>query len=50
MDINDCQRAMEKNGVFVGRPVTPYNKWCRLSRAKPEEMEIFNQGMDRVLG
>ena len=50
MDINDFQPAMEKNGVFVGRPFSPYNKWCRLSMAKPEEMEIFNQGMDRVLG
>ncbi len=50
MDINDFQPAMEKNGVFVGRPFPPYNKWCRLSMAKPEEMEIFNQGMDRVLG
>ncbi|MBT3797065.1 MAG: aminotransferase class I/II-fold pyridoxal phosphate-dependent enzyme [Candidatus Marinimicrobia bacterium] len=50
MNIEEFQPAMEKNGVIVGRPFPPYNKWCRLSMAKPEEMENFNTGMDRVLG
>jgi len=50
MDITEFQPLMEKNGVIVGRPFPPYNKWCRLSMAKPEEMEMFNTGMDRVLG
>lgn len=50
MNIAEFQPAMEKNGVIVGRPFPPYNKWCRLSMAKPEEMENFNTGMDRVLG
>jgi len=50
MNITEFQPAMEKNGVIVGRPFPPYNKWCRLSMAKPEEMENFNTGMDRVLG
>ena len=50
MNIAKFQPAMEKNGVIVGRPFPPYNKWCRLSMAKPEEMENFNTGMDRVLG
>lgn len=50
MNIAKFQPAMEKNGVIVGRPFPPYNKWCRLSMAKPEEMGNFNTGMDRVLG
>ena len=50
MNIAEFQPAMEKNGVIVGRPFPPYNKWCRLSMAKPEEMGNFNTGMDRVLG
>ena len=50
MEITDLQPAMEKHGVLVGRPFPPYTKWCRLSMAKPEEMERFNYGFDKVLG
>ncbi len=49
MDIKKFQPAMEKYGVIVGRPFPPYNNWCRLSMAKPEEMKFFNQGLDKVL-
>jgi len=49
MDIKKFQPAMEKHGVIVGRPFPPYNNWCRLSMAKPEEMKFFNQGLDKVL-
>jgi len=41
---------MEKYGVIVGRPFPPYTDWCRLSMAKPEEMERFNHGFRKVLG
>lgn len=50
MEITDLQPAMEKHSVLVGRPFPPYTKWCRLSMAKPEEMERFNSGLDKVLG
>ena len=50
IEISDFQPAMEKHGVLVGRPFPPYVKWCRLSMAKPEEMERFTNGLDRVLG
>ena len=49
LDINKFQPAMEKYGVKVGRPFPPYNNWCRLSMAKPEEMKFFNRGLDKVL-
>tara|TARA_B100000929_G_C15444735_1_gene399213 strand:- start:13 stop:1137 length:1125 start_codon:yes stop_codon:yes gene_type:complete len=49
MDINEFQPAMEKNGVIVGRPFPPYNTWCRLSMAKPEEMGRFIEGFDALL-
>ena len=50
IEISDFQPAMEKYGVLVGRPFPPYLKWFRLSMAKPEEMERFTNGLDRVLG
>jgi histidinol-phosphate aminotransferase len=50
IQISDFQPAMEKYGVIVGRPFPPYTDWCRLSMAKPEEMERFNHGFHQVLG
>jgi histidinol-phosphate aminotransferase len=50
IQISDFQPAMEKYGVIVGRPFPPYTDWCRLSMAKPEEMERFNHGFHKVLG
>jgi len=50
IEISELLPAMEKNGVMVGRPFPPYTKWCRLSMAKPEEMEMFNIGLERILG
>ncbi|MEA1882802.1 MAG: aminotransferase class I/II-fold pyridoxal phosphate-dependent enzyme [Candidatus Marinimicrobia bacterium] len=50
MEITDFQPGMEKHDVLVGRPFPPFTDWCRLSMAKPEEMERFNSGMDKVLG
>ena len=41
---------MEKNGVLVGRPFPPFTKWCRLSLAKPEEMQQFNDAFEKVIG
>jgi histidinol-phosphate aminotransferase len=50
IQISDFQPGMEKYGVIVGRPFPPYTDWCRLSMAKPEEMERFNHGFRKVLG
>ena len=50
IDISDFQPAMEKHGVLVGRPFPPFTNWCRLSMAKPEEMQKFNEGFGKVLG
>ena len=50
IEISDFQPAMEKNGVLVGRPFPPFTNWCRLSMAKPEEMQKFNEGFGKVLG
>jgi histidinol-phosphate aminotransferase len=48
--IENFQEAMEKEGILVGRPFPPYLDWCRLSMAKPEEMEVFAEKFQRVLG
>jgi len=50
IEISDFQPAMEKHGVLVGRPFPPFTNWCRLSMAKPEEMQKFNEGFGKVLG
>ena len=49
IDIKKFQPAMEKHKVLVGRPFPPYTDWCRLSIAKPEEMESFNKGFNKEL-
>ena len=50
IEISDFQPAMEKHGVLGGRPFPPFTNWCRLSMAKPEEMQKFNEGFGKVLG
>ena len=50
IEISDFQPAMEKHGVLEGRPFPPFTNWCRLSMAKPEEMQKFNEGFGKVLG
>ena len=50
IEISNFQPAMEKHGVLVGRPFPPFTNWCRLSMAKPEEMQKFNEGFGKVLG
>ena len=50
IEISDFHPAMEKHGVLVGRPFPPFTNWCRLSMAKPEEMQKFNEGFGKVLG
>jgi histidinol-phosphate aminotransferase len=41
--------AMREHGVEVGRPFPPYLDWCRLSMAKPEEMEKFAEAFRKVI-
>jgi histidinol-phosphate aminotransferase len=47
--IDKFQETMENQGILVGRPFPPYLDWCRLSMAKPEEMEVFADRFQRVL-
>ena len=48
--IDQFQEAMENQGIYVGRPFPPYLDWCRLSMARPEQMEIFTETFQRVIG
>ncbi len=48
--IREFQKAMEQHGIIVGRPFPPYDDWCRLSMAKPEEMELFASAFEKVMG
>lgn len=48
--IREFQKKMEKHGIIVGRPFPPYEDWCRLSMAKPEEMKLFASAFEKVMG
>jgi histidinol-phosphate aminotransferase len=48
--IKEFQETMQKRGLLVGRPFPPYLDWCRLSMAKPEEMQLFAQAFREVMG
>lgn len=47
--IKEFQAAMEEQGIRVGRAFPPYLDWCRLSMAKPEEMEKFVVAFQKVM-
>ncbi|MGD2295408.1 MAG: histidinol-phosphate transaminase [Candidatus Aminicenantes bacterium] len=48
--IEEFQKTMLEQGIIVGRPFPPFLDWCRLSMAKPEEMEIFVEAFHKVMG
>lgn len=50
MDIKDFNKAMQEQGVWVGRPFPPYNEWCRVSTGKVEDMDLLTNAMGKVLG
>ena len=41
MDHGEFRKRFMKHGVNVGRPFPPFSNWCRVSMAKPEDMEYF---------
>lgn len=47
--IKEFQTAMEERGIWVGRPFPPFLDWCRLSMARPWEMELFIEKLTEVL-
>ena len=47
--IKDFQAKMEKKGILVGRPFQPFDKWCRLSMAKPNEMKKFASSFKELM-
>lgn len=50
MNISQFGKAMEKEGIKVGRPFPPFTDWCRISTGTIEEVQLFNQALTRVLG
>ena len=49
ISIKEFQAKMEKKGILVGRPFPPFDKWCRLSMAKPNEMRKFASSFKEVM-
>ena len=48
--IADLQSKMKAQGVLIGRPFPPFDKWCRISTGTIEEVQRFNQALTKVLG
>lgn len=49
MHITELQEKMKAQGVLIGRPFPPFEKWCRISTGTIEEVQKFNQGLTAVL-
>lgn len=49
-DAQVFQEAMEKRGVLVGRPFSPYLDWCRVSLGTMEEMKFFATALRELTG
>ncbi|HIO88173.1 MAG TPA: histidinol-phosphate aminotransferase family protein, partial [Candidatus Marinimicrobia bacterium] len=47
--IKEFQAMMEEKGIKVGRPFPPFEDWCRLSMAKPNEMRKFAKDFKNVM-
>ena len=50
MDISLFNKAMQDEGIAVGRPFPPYYEWCRVSTGKIEDIDLLNIAMSKVLG
>ncbi|MDW3192024.1 MAG: histidinol-phosphate transaminase [Cytophagales bacterium] len=48
--ITDLQSKMKAQGVLIGRPFPPFDRWCRISTGTIEEVQRFNQALTKVLG
>jgi histidinol-phosphate aminotransferase len=49
VQIEQSQKDMKDQGIRVGRPFPPYLKWCRLSMAKPDEMQQFAVALKSIM-
>jgi histidinol-phosphate aminotransferase len=49
LNIEQVRKDMKAQGIRVGRPFPPYLKWCRLSMAKPDEMQRFSEALKRIM-
>lgn len=50
MPIRKLQEKMKEQGVLIGRPFPPFDEWCRISTGTLEEVQLFNDGLTKVLG
>ena len=49
-DIKDFHKAMQQQGIRVGRPFPPYILWCRVSTGKTEDMDKLASALKAVAG
>ncbi len=47
--IQEINRAMEKEGVLIGRPFPPMLDWARISTGTMDEMQGFGKALARIL-
>ncbi|MDH5608295.1 MAG: aminotransferase class I/II-fold pyridoxal phosphate-dependent enzyme [Cyclobacteriaceae bacterium] len=49
-DIKTLQQQMKAEGVHIGRPFPPFTDWCRISTGTVEEIQLFAQTLQKVMG
>lgn len=47
--IQQIQKAMQDEGVLVGRPFPPFMDWCRISIGTEEDMQAFGTAIRKVM-
>lgn len=50
VSIAELQSKMKAQGILIGRPFPPFDKWCRISTGTIEEVKRFSQALTTVLG
>lgn len=48
-EVSEMNKMMAEKGIVVGRPFPPFNKWCRISTGKVEEVEAFVKALREVV-
>jgi len=48
--IAEINEAMKKENVLVGRPFPPMLDWCRISTGTMDEMKLFTNALEKVMG
>ncbi|WP_340066093.1 histidinol-phosphate transaminase [Ascidiimonas aurantiaca] len=50
IEIRTLERLMLEKGIRIGRPFPPFYDWCRISTGTPEEVQLFCNSLQEIIG